>query len=183
MMTAALEGQPWPVLSGLKMVLNLDGALGRSGTGDHRLEGALQVQPRQTSGATVAHDDAGACVAGTAASAADDEGARPAADGAGEGSGVMGLECAVCVEDRDALRDADTVQCAGNRLDLGSSDDRVAGGVLDANDGAVSGEEGGPRHRGRGVALPGTRSTGATSTSAANAMFLSFINFTIRSFR
>src|SRR6266536_3777630 len=86
------------------MVLNLDGALSRGRTGDHRLEGALQVQPRQTASAVVAHNCAVACVADAGASTADSKGARLAVHGTGEGSGVVGLERAIGVEDGDALR-------------------------------------------------------------------------------
>src|SRR6266566_5269043 len=83
------------VVLGVEVELDRVGALGRGGAEDHRLEGSLQVQPSQPAGAVVAHDLAGAGVAGTGAGAADGDAAGPAVDGAGEGSGVVGGERAV----------------------------------------------------------------------------------------
>src|SRR5215831_15044240 len=54
---ASALGHPGrPALSGVEVELDRDGAIGRGGAGDHRLEGALQVQSCQAAGASVAHD-------------------------------------------------------------------------------------------------------------------------------
>src|SRR5215468_9891572 len=88
--------------SGLEVELDRISAVSRVGACNHRLEGALQVQSRQTASAAVAHDLAVAGVAYSGAGAADGYAAGPAADCAGEGSGVVGREGPVRVEDLDA---------------------------------------------------------------------------------
>ena len=85
------------------MELDRVGTLGCGRTGDHRLEGALQVQSGQAAGAPVAHDLAAAGGAGPGAGPADGDAAGPAVHGAGEGAAVVGGERAVGVEDLDPV--------------------------------------------------------------------------------
>ena len=72
------------------MELDRVGATGRGRAGDQRLERALQVQPRRAAGAAIAHEPAAAGIADPGTGTADGDAGRPAVDGTGEGSAVVG---------------------------------------------------------------------------------------------
>jgi len=145
---------------GVEVVLDRVGALDRGQAGKHRLEGALCVQPRQSACAPVGHLITVLRSAGAVAGATDDNRARPAIDGPGEGTRVVGLGGPVSVEDLAARCDARAVEQTREVHHLDTIDDGVPADVRDARDFDGSGEAAGPGCQGWRVGACGRQEQG-----------------------